>query len=170
MLNSLYGLFGRSHTTIKPYYVSADNYVAALGYNEILAEININSKLSLLLVEAGKISDISLALGGETGITTSPVPGEFNLPTKSNAAIAAAVTAYARMHMTPLLLNDSVLYSDTDSIFTTEPIPDSLLGSGVGQLKDELAGLVIDEAYFLGPKQYGYTYRDREGNKVDKSV
>jgi hypothetical protein len=170
MLNSLYGLFGRSQTAIKPYYLSVDSYIPAQINNEVLAEININRKLSLILVEAGKISNIALELGGEIETISS----DFSLPIKSNVAIAAAVTAYARIHMIPLLLNDSVLYSDTDSIFTTEQLPASLIGPGIGQLKNELEGKAlsntIDEAYFLGRKQYGYKYKDIQGNIIEKST
>ena len=37
-------------------------------------------------------------------------------------------------------------------------------------MKDELGGLVIKEAYFLGIKQYGFWYYDKEGNRIEKSV
>jgi hypothetical protein len=170
MLNSLYGLFGRSHDNLKPYYVSADNYIGAQINKEVLAEININSKLSLLLVNPNEVHDISRELAMEAEMTSS----EFNLPTKTNVAIAAAVTSYARIHMIPLLINDSVLYSDTDSIFTTEPLKSNVIGPNLGQLKNELEGIApsksIDGAYFLGPKQYGYKYIDLQGNNVERSV
>lgn len=166
MLNSLYGLFGRGHSNIKPYYISTDKYISANANREIITEIQINNKLSLILVDADKLSNVADVLRGEVEINCS----DFNLPIKSNVAIAAAVTAYARIHMTPLLLNDSVLYSDTDSIFASESFPSELLGTKIGQLKDELKGFTIDEAYFLGHKQYGYTYKDWDGSKIDKSV
>ena len=94
----------------------------------------------------------------------------MKLPVKANVAIAAAVTSYARIHMMDLKLNYDVCYSDTDSIFTTHPLPDHLIGSELGQLKDELGGTVIDKAYFLGLKQYTYTYRGPDGSSIDKSV
>jgi hypothetical protein len=62
--------------------------------------------------------------------------------------------------MIPLLQDYDVMYSDTDSIFTYQTLPANLIGPGIGQLKDELNGTTIDEAYFLGHKQYGYTYKD----------
>lgn len=37
-------------------------------------------------------------------------------------------------------------------------------------MKDELNGITIDKAYFLGIKQYGYTYKDSDGNRVERSV
>lgn len=166
MLNSLYGLFGRGHSSIKPYYVATDSYVTANANREIITEIQINNKLSLILVDADKFPKVADMHNGEIEINCS----DFNLPVKSNVAIAAAVTAYARIHMIPLLLNDSVLYSDTDSIFTTHPLPDHLIGPDLGQIKDELRGVTIDEAYFLGHKQYGYTYKEWDGSIIDKSV
>jgi hypothetical protein len=93
-----------------------------------------------------------------------------SIPTRANVAIAAAITSYARIHMMNLKLNNDVCYSDTDSIFTTHPLPEYLVGPEIGQLKDELAGLTIDKAYFIGAKQYGYTYTDLDGNRIDKSV
>jgi len=92
---------------------------------------------------------------------------------RSNFAIAAAITSYARIHMIDLKLNHDVCYSDTDSIFTTHPLPDHLIGQDIGQLKDEKGGVLIDKAYFLGIKQYGYTFKnnvDDLGNQINKSV
>lgn len=48
----------------------------------------------------------------------------------------------------------------TDSIFTKDALGllQSLTGSDLGMFKDELAGQTIDQAIFLGIKQYGYRY------------
>ena len=62
-------------------------------------------------------------------------------------------------------LDSSVLYTDTDSIFTTKKLPLEYLGKELGMMKDELEGGVIDKAYFYGIKQYGYTCKGE-----DKSV
>ncbi len=43
-------------------------------------------------------------------------------------------------------------YTDTDSIFTTEVLPDHLIGKDLGLMKDELNGLFIQEGLFLGLK------------------
>jgi hypothetical protein len=37
-------------------------------------------------------------------------------------------------------------------------------------MKDELNGLIIKEAYFLGIKKYGYQYIDSDNNLITKSV
>jgi len=88
----------------------------------------------------------------------------------SNVAIAAAVTAYARIHMIPFKIDPNTLYTDTDSSFTSKPIDPSLIGDQLGQMKDELNGKTIEEALFLGIKKYGYWYLDDNDNKTISSV
>jgi len=67
-------------------------------------------------------------------------------------------------------LNYDVYYTDTDSIFTKTKINPDLIGKELGLMKDELNGLTIKEAYFLGVKQYGYWYHDSNNIKIEKSV
>ena len=67
---------------------------------------------------------------------------------KANVAIASAITAYARVEMMKYKLNDTVCYTDTDSIFTTDKLSEDLVGADLGLVKDELGGLLIQEAYF----------------------
>ena len=59
-------------------------------------------------------------------------------------------------------LSDSVYYTDTDSIFTSEKLDSSLIGPELGMVKDEITvndGSIplmngyIKEAYFLGIKK-----------------
>jgi hypothetical protein len=128
---------------------------------------NINYKYAMILTDETTRNENLLAL--DSKLLTQGVRGR-NIPVKSNVAIAAAITSYARIHMMDLKLNYDVCYSDTDSVFTTHPLPSHLVGSELGQLKDELAGLVIDRAYFIGAKQYAYTFHDSSGIKIDKSV
>jgi hypothetical protein len=77
--------------------------------------------------------------------------GSDNTFVMSNVAIAAAVTSIARIEMIPIKINLNTLYTDTDSAFTSEILYNDLLGPELGQFKDELKGLEINEAYFLGP-------------------
>jgi len=67
-------------------------------------------------------------------------------------------------------IGGSCLYSDTDSIFTTKKLEDNFVGSELGLMKDELNGLTIKEAYFLGIKKYGYQYYDINNKLITKSV
>jgi DNA polymerase type B, organellar and viral len=72
-----------------------------------------------------------------------------------NIAIAAAVTAYARIHMSQFKNNDTLprlFYSDTDSVYFEGPLPNSLINpTELGKFK--LDG-VYDDAVFLAPKVY----------------
>lgn len=69
--------------------------------------------------------------------------------------IAAAITSYARIHMTPYLQNKeyNVCYTDTDSIVTDKPISSEFIGKGLGQLKVEYK---INKGVFLAPKVYSF--------------
>jgi len=72
----------------------------------------------------------------------------------SNVAIAAAVTAYARIHMSKFKNNPDfkLYYSDTDNIVINKPLASDMIGSELGQLKLEHT---ITKAVFLAPKVYG---------------
>jgi hypothetical protein len=90
---------------------------------------------------------------------------------KSHVGIAAAVTAYARIEMLELKmllikLGIKLYYTDTDSIFVDKELPSYLVGTDLGQLKDELKGGYINKAYFLGIKKYGYL----DNNNIVHSV
>jgi hypothetical protein len=80
---------------------------------------------------------------------------------QTNVSIASAITSYARIEMMQYKLNYDVLYSDTDSIFTSDKLPDHLIGGELGMMKDELEGDIIREGYFFGIKQYGYLVIDK---------
>lgn len=62
--------------------------------------------------------------------------------------ISIAVTAYARMELMKykLSVKGSVLYTDTDSIFTTTPLDDYFIGNNLGQMKLEY---IADKAIFI---------------------
>ena len=94
---------------------------------------------------------------------------------KANVAIASAVTSYARikmihLKMTLLQMGYLIYYSDTDSLFINKPLPSSYVNNELGGLKDELKGMIINKAYFLGTKKYGYQIKLSDGSLIDKSV
>lgn len=164
-LNGLYGYFGRKQDLIETVNVnneSIPNYLSTRIVKELL---KINDYYSTLLLSANINHKVlkMLNMACESNIQKS------NRMVMSNVAIAAAVTAYARIHMIYYKLLPGTVYTDTDSIFTTDILPDSLVGSGLGQMKDELNGKFIKEALFLGVKKYGYWYIDGK-NKVEASV
>ena len=95
---------------------------------------------------------------------------QFHKVVKSNIAIASAITSYARIHMLKYKLSDSVYYTDTDSIFTSKPLPAYMVGDALEQMKDEMKGILIDRAYFLEIKNYAYQFTNNLGKTITKSV
>jgi len=48
-----------------------------------------------------------------------------------------------------------------------------MIDSELGMMKNELTkwgGVIIDKAYFLGIKKYGYVFTNKESKIIDKSV
>jgi len=78
-----------------------------------------------------------------------------------NIAIASAITASARIHMSQFKNNPdfNIYYSDTDSIVISSALPTSFIGKKLGQLKLEY---VIRKAVFLAPKVYGLITDDNK--------
>jgi hypothetical protein len=166
LLNCLYGTFGRKKElldTINIYNQDLEKYLLT---NIIKKIININDKISTLLIIKNINSDILENLNSSYSLEIKP----FQSTVKSNVAIASAITAYARMYMLNFKLDNSVVYTDTDSIFTEKKLESNLLGKEIGLMKDELKGLTIKEAYFLDIKQYGYWFNNSEGERIEKSV
>jgi hypothetical protein len=80
-----------------------------------------------------------------------------------SVGIAAAITAYARIHMSQFKNNPNfnLYYSDTDSIYIDRPLPDEFISSTIlGKMKLEY---VLIDAIFLAPKVY---YLQMEDGKV----
>jgi len=84
-----------------------------------------------------------------------------------NIAIAAAVTAYARIHMSQFKNNPALpnlYYTDTDSLYFDGPLPQHFISpSELGKLK--LEG-VYDRAVFLAPKVYALKIDEEEVIKI----
>nr|YP_009517241.1 DNA polymerase [Myochromella boudieri]AYE93151.1 DNA polymerase [Myochromella boudieri] len=73
--------------------------------------------------------------------------------------------------MIPFKLDPGVVYTDTDSVFTSNKLPDHFLSNALGYMKDELGGNKIEVAYFLDIKKYGYWHKDIEsGDIIERSV
>ena len=114
MLNSLYGIFGRRLDNLTPVIVTEEDMDILVATVKIYSTIRISDTHSLLLIDADKSSNILSKINCklETDLDT------FKLGVKSNVAIAAAITAYARIHMMPIKLLFDCYYSDTDSTYT----------------------------------------------------
>jgi hypothetical protein len=78
-----------------------------------------------------------------------------NLETHNvNVGIAAAITAYARIHMSKFKNNPNfnLFYTDTDSAYLDRPLPDYMVSNTeLGKMRLEY---VLDKAVFLAPKVY----------------
>lgn len=165
-LNGLYGYFGRKQDLIETINVSNTSLHKYLSSRIVKEILKINDNYSTLLLSDNINHKVlrNLNMICESNIKAT------NKIVLSNVAIAGAVTAYARIHMMYYKLLPGVMYTDTDSIFTSDELPNHLIGSDLGLMKDELNGLSIGEAYFLGVKKYGYWYLDDNNNKVEASV
>ena len=78
----------------------------------------------------------------------------------NNIVLAAFVTCYARLELFKylILLNERLLYCDTDSIIfiSKNGFYEPKLGNFLGDFTDELEDDSIYEFLSLGPKNYGY--------------
>ena len=152
LLNNLYGYFGRKQISIITQNVKNVNLKPILLSRIVKSITNINEEYSTVL----SYSNINYNLLSKLNNDLQNNIENFHTPIKSNVAIAAAVTAYARIHMIFYKLLPATVYTDTDSIFTTDVLSEHLIGSDLGLMKDELNGGVFEEGLFLGLKKYGY--------------
>ncbi len=164
-LNTLYGAFGRRSESLTTMFVNGDKLTTYLTKYIVKTVVDLGDDKFLLLVVTNQDSKIinQLKITFHNDFVNPP---SF---VKNNVAIAAAVTAYGQIHMMGIKDTDLVLYSDTDSAITSQPLPNHMIGDGLGKLKDELNGGVIDRAYYLGIKKYVYQYK-LDNKLVDKSV
>ena len=121
LLNSLYGLFGRRQDIIETITINKSELRLYLATSIVKTIIPVsNDKYTILIVK-----NINHDMIKQLNLTFHANFNEYNTIIKSNVAIASAVTAYARIHMIPYKLDESTVYTDTDSIFTTKPLNSS---------------------------------------------
>jgi predicted transcriptional regulator len=144
-MNSLYGRMGLRQELTE--YNFMDNLE--------IEKFSLNANVTIKDIIEFKDRDKSLVI-------TTKNSDEVNL--KSSVAIAAAITAYARMELAPLLLDESldILYIDTDSYKCLQKITEldrykHLDHSNLGGLKYEEK---YSESLFLLPKVYGGIYKE----------
>ena len=149
LLNNLYGFFGRSYRLIKTMKID-NSLINKFLTNTEDTIINIETFDNHSLIKLIEIND--------------------NYQIKSNVAISSAITSYARIIMYPYLLLPGVIYSDTDSIFTTIPLNPELISKAIGLFKDEMDGLIINEFISKGPKRCAYWFLNNNNLRIEKSV
>jgi DNA polymerase type B, organellar and viral len=84
--------------------------------------------------------------------------------------IAAAVTAYARIKMSEIKMDNNIkiYYSDTDSFVVDKLLNNNLVSEKLGDFKLEN---IFTRAAFLAPKVYGGLLKDqfdKQGNPIEK--
>lgn len=154
--NSLYGRFGMNPiNTITGIYSSEESSRIHSGY-AVTRCISFTNGMELLeynphpnveSIDSGLLSSESL----------NEYTKEVTRYSETNLPLAAAITAQSRIHinnikMSLLSMGINVLYTDTDSLITDAPIPESYISSTkLGYLKLEH---IIRTGYFIAPKLY----------------
>nr|QWO71389.1 DNA polymerase [Termitomyces sp. T123] len=149
LLNSLYGKFGMS-----PY----KNNHKIINKNEFYKFFDIKDIEILSLID---LKNDNLFITYKKKVSKEDFLDSPNV----NVAISAAITAYARIHMSKFKNNPNfeLYYSDTDSIDINIPLPDMFVGNELGQMKLEH---IFQKAVYLAPKVYGGI--DTKNNEIIK--
>jgi hypothetical protein len=138
LLNSLYGRFGMDDNFSEVNIVHKD-YISDFE-NKFFDLISSKTELEdYFLIETKNIENII---------------DDENSTHNINVGIAAAITAYSRIHMSQFKNNLSfnLYYSDTDSVYVDKPLSEDLVNSKIlGKMKLEH---IINKAIFLSPKVY----------------
>jgi hypothetical protein len=153
LMNSLYGRFG-----LKPIMQEYN----LLDRNEIETFLNQKS----INMECNDILDMDET--NKSFVILNKEKTELNI----SVAIASAITAYSRIIMAPILLDDNikVLYTDTDSFVIEGDLSTLLNGKYSYLLHNELGGLKLEQIFnefiALAPKLYGGILEDNTEFKV----
>jgi hypothetical protein len=145
LLNSLYGRFGMDDNFEEINVIHKDFYG------------DFENKFIDLITEKIEIDDYFIVF---TKVSEGLIEdqGEHNV----SVGIAAAITAYSRIHMSQFKNNPKInlYYTDTDSIYTDSDIDESFISDTIlGKLKIEH---ICNKAIFLSPKVYCLQTIDRE--------
>lgn len=132
-LNQLYGYFGRKLDLLETVNIDIDELDLYVRTRIIKSMIPVNPDTMTLLLYNYLDDQILSKVNDKLPIN---VTSNYAF-VKSNVGIASAVTAYARIHMTPFKLENDVYYSETDSIFISNKLPKEHVGSALGLMKDE---------------------------------
>jgi len=142
LLNSLYGRFGMNNNfMINEVYHEND-----IIKNKILEKTNNIQNI----IELGEYNIIQSQNDNlDNRLDNGSITHNINI------AIASAITAYARIHMSQFKNNPNykLYYSDTDSIYINKPLDNSLISNKtLGAMKLES---INTKAIFIAPKVYG---------------
>jgi hypothetical protein len=145
LMNSLYGKFGMKSETTKVEVVLNKDLTKYLDkFNTSIADIIYLENHVILIINTNEFKPHSESPSTEIDLIHKM---------DTNVAIASAISAYARIHMSQFKNNPlfKLYYSDTDSAVFNTPLPLEYVGTELGQMKLEH---VITKAVFLAPKVY----------------
>lgn len=152
LLNSLYGRFGMIDAFLDIRIFNS--------FKEFKEWYNINNESVVDFFELGN----KIFVQYRFKIKDQHTQLYSNLETHNvSIGIAAAITSYARIHMSQFKINTeyNLYYSDTDSIYIDKPLPDSMISNTIlGKMKLEY---ILKNAIFLAPKVY---YLETEDGKI----
>jgi hypothetical protein len=161
LMNSLYGKFGIKSESTKVEIIENNN-IEKLNkyldkYHTDIDDIFYFDNYTILIIKTNKFIPDS---------NRSEIPGDISGQLDINVAVASAITAYGRIHMSVFKNNPDykLYYSDTDSGVINKPLPDHMIGNELGQMKLEHT---IKKAIFLAPKVYGLV--DINDNEIIKA-
>lgn len=154
LLNGLYGRFGMDPN---------------LTINKIVNAEESKNYLNILEVE-----NILPILGTNYVILSYKPPINVDRPyvkTSVSIALSASITAEARVYMNYFKnkFNYKIYYTDTDSLFLSEPLEDLYVGDGTELGKFKFIGTYKD-AVFIAPKTYGTLDRNDKEQIVIKGL
>jgi DNA polymerase type B, organellar and viral len=138
LLNSLYGRFGMDDNFTEAFVIKNDYYH------------DFENKFLNNILSIEDLGDYKLVIISSDENKIEETEGVHNV----SIATAAAITAYARIHMSQFKNNPKInlYYSDTDSIYTDSDLDEYLIdGKILGKLKLEH---ICKKAIFLTPKVY----------------
>lgn len=156
-------MFGRKLDSLSTIAATPSEEINIVSKYPVKSKVNVNKNLNLFLVHSNVDFSLIKQANSELNINLLTQPRQL---VNSNVAIASAITAYARIEMMKFktIPGIKIYYTDTDSIFTNYALPIHMVGTAIGQMKDELDGGWIKEAYFFGVKKYAYI--DNNGKVV----
>ena len=160
LMNSLYGKFGMKDEMTK---------LEILNNKSELDKEIISTKLEYYknnLIDMVELEDHIIIVSKQLADLKYNQKEEIFHGSEVNIAIASAITAYARIHMSNFKNNPNfnLYYSDTDSVVIDKALSDNMVGNKLGQVKLEYT---ISKAVFLAPKVYGLITED--GKEIIKA-
>jgi hypothetical protein len=149
LLVSLYGRLGMKDIDYQVQVVDSDKILDIFKNYEWTSILEVNGQA---VVRYGKLLDPTLLeLFNENGIQTKS-SGKIH-GTISSIAAAAATSAYSRILLNKFtnIPGNLAIYTDTDSVVLAKPLPETMIGKNLGDMKLEHE---ISKGIFIAPKTY----------------